>query len=66
MPKIVRPDVMIEVRTPVPPLCVRKFMMTLTSRLFYQKKDNACVFFNNNQYINRCIKTLNYNNDLKS
>jgi len=35
--KIVRPDVMIGVRTPIPPLCVCKFMMVLSSRLSTKK-----------------------------
>jgi len=36
--KIVRPDVMTEVRTPVPPLCVCEFMMALASSIYPKKK----------------------------
>jgi len=36
--EIVKPDVMIGVQIPIPPLCVCEFMMTLSSRLSTQKK----------------------------
>jgi len=36
--EIVKPDVMTRVQTPVPPLCMCEFMMTLSSRLSTQKK----------------------------